>query len=54
MKHGWEQSRGGGAVPPKADKVIVNTCRAIEVDTAVAARKHLLALNRACVPGKPR
>jgi molybdate transport system regulatory protein len=46
-------SGGGGAVLTKAGKAVVNSYRAIELDTAVAARKHLQALNRAC-PGKPR
>ena len=46
-------SGGGGATLTKAGKAVVNTYRAIEMDTAVAARKHLLALNRVC-PGKPR
>jgi molybdate transport system regulatory protein len=46
-------SGGGGAVLTKAGKAVVTTYRAIEMDTALAARKHLLALNRAC-PGKPR
>jgi molybdate transport system regulatory protein len=32
---------------------VVNSYRAIEMDTALAARKHLLALSRVC-PGKPR
>ena len=44
-------SGGGGAVLTKAGKAVVNSYRAIEMDTALAARKHLLALNRAC-PGK--
>ena len=44
---------GGGATLTKAGKAVVNTYRAIEMDTALAARKHLLALNRVC-PGKPR
>lgn len=46
-------SGGGGAVLTKAGKTVVNTYRAIQMDTAAAARKHLQALNRAC-PGKPR
>jgi molybdate transport system regulatory protein len=46
-------SGGGGAVLTKAGKAVVNTYRAIEMDTALAARKHLLALNRIC-PGKAR
>ncbi len=46
-------SGGGGAVLTKAGKAIVNSYRAIQMDTALAARKHLLALNRVCA-GKPR
>src|SRR3954454_22870497 len=42
-------SGGGGAVLTRAGKAIVERYRAIELDTASAARKHLLALNRACV-----
>jgi molybdate transport system regulatory protein len=45
-------SGGGGAVLTKAGKAVVNSYRAIQMDTALAARKHLLALNRMC-PGKP-
>jgi molybdate transport system regulatory protein len=41
-------SGGGGAVLTRAGKAIVERYRAIEMDTAFAARKHLLALNRAC------
>jgi molybdate transport system regulatory protein len=41
-------SGGGGAVLTRAGKAIVERYRAIELDTAHAARKHLLALNRAC------
>src|SRR5271169_3035896 len=41
-------SGGGGAVLTKAGKAVVNSYRAIELDTALAARKHLLALNRVC------
>jgi molybdate transport system regulatory protein len=41
-------SGGGGAVLTRAGKIVVERYRAIEMDTAVAARKHLLALNRAC------
>lgn len=44
-------SGGGGAVLTKAGKAVVKAYRAIEMDTAQAARKHLQALNRAC-PGK--
>ena len=40
-------SGGGGAVLTKAGKAVVTTYRAIEMDSALAARKHLLALNRA-------
>ena len=46
-------SGGGGTVLTKAGKAVVNTYRAIEMDTALAARKHLRALNRACT-GKGR
>jgi molybdate transport system regulatory protein len=46
-------SGGGGAVLTKAGKAVVSSYRAIEMDTALAARKHLLALSRVC-PGKPR
>src|SRR6201996_3783840 len=41
-------SGGGGAVLTRAGKAIVERYRAIEVDTALAARKHLQALHRAC------
>src|SRR6476619_5571056 len=41
-------SGGGGAVLTRAGKVIVERYRAIEMDTALAARKHLLARSRAC------
>jgi molybdate transport system regulatory protein len=41
-------SGGGGAVLTRAGKAIIERYRAIEVDTAIAARKHLLALSRAC------
>ena len=41
-------SGGGGAVLTRAGKAIIERYRAIELDTAHAARKHLLALNRAC------
>jgi molybdate transport system regulatory protein len=37
---------GGGTVLTAAGKAVIERYRAIEVDTAVAARKHLLALNR--------
>ncbi len=42
---------GGGAVLTPAGKAIVERYRAIEMDTALAARKHLLALSR-LRPGK--
>jgi molybdate transport system regulatory protein len=42
-------SGGGGAVLTRAGKAIVERYRAIEMDTALAARKHLQALARACV-----
>jgi len=41
-------SGGGGAVLTQTGKTIIERYRAIEMDTALAARKHLLALNRAC------
>jgi molybdate transport system regulatory protein len=41
-------SGGGGAVLTRAGKAVIERYRAIEVDTALAARKHLQALNRAC------
>ena len=41
-------SGGGGAVLTAAGKTIIERYRAIELDTALAARKHLLALNRVC------
>src|SRR5580692_2433610 len=41
-------SGGGGAVLTQAGKAVIERYRAIEMDTALAARKHLLALNRAC------
>ena len=41
-------SGGGGAVLTQAGKTVIERYRAIEMDTALAARKHLLALNRAC------
>ncbi|WP_428484587.1 winged helix-turn-helix domain-containing protein [Rhodopila sp.] len=46
-------SGGGGAVLTQAGKAVVSSYRAIEMDTALAARKHLLALNRVCT-GKQR
>lgn len=41
-------SGGGGAVLTRAGKAIIERYRAIEMDTASAARKHLQALNRLC------
>ncbi len=41
-------SGGGGAVLTRAGKAVIERYRAIEMDTALAARKHLLAINRAC------
>ncbi len=46
-------SGGGGAVLTPVGQAVVKSYRAIEMDTALAARKHLLALNRACA-GKQR
>jgi len=34
----------------RAGKTVIERYRAIEVDTALAARKHLHALHRACNP----
>ena len=39
---------GGGAVLTRAGKTVIERYRAIEMDTALAARRHLLALHRAC------
>jgi molybdate transport system regulatory protein len=39
-------SGGGGTVLTQAGKAVIERYRAIEVDAAAAARKHLLALNR--------
>ena len=39
-------SGGGGAVLTEAGRTIIERYRAIEMDTALAARKHLLALHR--------
>ncbi len=39
-------SGGGGTVLTPAGRAVIERYRAIELDTAVAARKHLLALNR--------
>jgi molybdate transport system regulatory protein len=41
-------SGGGGAVLTPVGQALVTTYRAIEMDTAAAARKHLQALHRAC------
>jgi molybdate transport system regulatory protein len=41
-------SGGGGAILTAAGKAVIERYRAIEMDTALAARKHLLAINRAC------
>jgi molybdate transport system regulatory protein len=41
-------SGGGGAVLTRAGKAVIERYRAIELDTALAARKHLLALHRVC------
>ena len=41
-------SGGGGAVLTRAGKAVIERYRAIEIDTALAARKHLVALHRAC------
>ena len=41
-------SGGGGAVLTPVGQAIVTTYRAVEMDTALAARKHLQALQRAC------
>jgi molybdate transport system regulatory protein len=41
-------SGGGGAVLTPAGKAIVERYRAIELDTALAARKHLQILGRVC------
>jgi molybdate transport system regulatory protein len=38
----------GGAILTRAGKAVLERYRAVEIDTALAARKHLLALNRAC------
>jgi molybdate transport system regulatory protein len=42
-------SGGGGTVLTQAGRAVIERYRAIELDTALAARKHLLALNRFCV-----
>ena len=41
-------SGGGGTVLTPAGRAIVERYRAIELDAATAARRHLQALNRAC------
>ena len=41
-------SGGGGAVLTRAGKAVIERYRAIQMDTASAARKHLQALNRLC------
>jgi molybdate transport system regulatory protein len=41
-------SGGGGAVLTRVGKAVIERYRAIEMDTALAARKHLLALHRVC------
>jgi molybdate transport system regulatory protein len=41
-------SGGGGAILTRAGKAVIERYRAIEMDTALAARKHLQALSRAC------
>jgi molybdate transport system regulatory protein len=41
-------SKGGGAVLTRAGKSIIELYRAIETDTALAAKKYLLALSRTC------
>ena len=46
-------SGGGGAVLTSAGKTVIERYRAIEVDTAFAARKHLQALHRACSEKRP-
>jgi len=44
-------SGGGGAVLTPAGKAVIERYRAIEADSALVARRHLLALNRACAAG---
>ncbi|HTW71193.1 MAG TPA: LysR family transcriptional regulator [Acetobacteraceae bacterium] len=41
-------SGGGGAVLTAAGKAVIERYRAIEMDTALAARRHLQAINRVC------
>src|SRR5215831_7994538 len=41
-------SGGGGAILTRAGKAVVERHRAIEMDTALAARKHLRVLHRTC------
>lgn len=43
-------SGGGGAVLTPAGKAIIERYRAIEMDAALAVRKHLLAIQRVCAP----
>jgi molybdate transport system regulatory protein len=43
-------SGGGGAMLTKAGRAVIERYRAIEVDAAAAARKHIQALHRACLP----
>lgn len=43
-------SGGGGTVLTAAGKAVVERYRAIQMDTAAAARRHLQALNRLCAP----
>lgn len=45
-------SGGGGTVLTQAGRTVIERYRAIEVDTAAAARKHLQALNRVRGPKK--
>jgi molybdate transport system regulatory protein len=41
-------SGGGGAVLTKAGRTVIERYRAIEVDAAAAARRHIQALHRVC------
>jgi len=41
-------SGGGGAMLTQAGKTVIERYRAIEMDSALAARKHLQALHRVC------
>jgi molybdate transport system regulatory protein len=47
-------SGGGGATLTEAGRAVVARYRAIEVECATAARKHLLALQRATKPRPPK